>query len=408
MISSTVKRYLMLPRMLRRRLLQFIALAILLWSTTEVLYVRHRLLESDHANPILPAKQERVYIASIHWNNEAVLRNHWNDAVVALVKTLGPTNIYLSVFESGSWDQTKDALRELDLALEQISTPRNITVSETTHKDEISATPAENGWIDTSRGKKELRRIPYLARLRNLSLQPLYDLMREGVTFDRVLFLNDVVFTTDDVMTLLSTNNGEYAAACSLDFSKPPNYYDTFALRDSEGHESLMQTWPFFRSSASRAAMKALAPVPVASCWNGMVSMPAEPFYADPPLQFRGVPDSLAKSHVEGSECCLIHADNPLSKEKGVFLNPRVRVGYNGPAYAAVHPAQEWLSSWRILWSLWESRVRRVLTTPMFKEWTIHRRVSAWEGQDERNQEPGEFCLINEMQVLIANGWAHV
>lgn len=139
-----------------------------------------------------------------------------------------------------------------------------------------------------------------------------------------------------------------------------------------------------------------------------IVAMPIEPFTADPPLQFRGVPDSLAEYHVEGSECCLIHADNPLSKEKGVFLNPKVRVGYNGPAYAAVHPAHEWLSSWRIVWSLWESRVRRVLTTPMFKEWTIHRRVSTWEGMDEKHQEPGEFCLINEMQVLIANGWAHV
>jgi hypothetical protein len=71
-------------------------------------------------------------------------------------------------------------------------------------------------------------------------------------------------------MTLLNTNQGEYAAACSLDFSKPPRYYDTFALRDSDGHKHLMQTWPYFRSSKSRAAMKSMSPVPVKSCWNGM------------------------------------------------------------------------------------------------------------------------------------------
>jgi hypothetical protein len=29
-----------------------------------------------------------------------------------------------------------------------------------------------------------------------------------------------------DVLKLLDTNGGEYAAACSLDFSSPPDYYD--------------------------------------------------------------------------------------------------------------------------------------------------------------------------------------
>jgi len=75
---------------------------------------------------------------------------------------------------------------------------------------------------------------------------------------------------TNDVLKLLNTNDGIYAAACSLDFSKPPLYYDTFALRDSEGHEHVMQTWPFFRSAQSREALKRFSPVPVASCWNGM------------------------------------------------------------------------------------------------------------------------------------------
>lgn len=75
---------------------------------------------------------------------------------------------------------------------------------------------------------------------------------------------------TQDVLALLDTNNGEYAAACSLDFSKPPNYYDTFALRDSIGYEHVTQTWPYFRSWKSRHAMKRSTPVPVASCWNGM------------------------------------------------------------------------------------------------------------------------------------------
>lgn len=74
----------------------------------------------------------------------------------------------------------------------------------------------------------------------------------------------------NDVFELLDTNDGNYAAACSLDFSKPPNYYDTFALRDASGHEAVMSTWPFFKDPVSRYAMKSMSPVPVTSCWNGI------------------------------------------------------------------------------------------------------------------------------------------
>ena len=41
----------------------------------------------------------------------------------------------------------------------------------------------------------------------------------------------------EDVLALLTTNDVNYAAACALDFAKPPNYYATFALRDFEGHD---------------------------------------------------------------------------------------------------------------------------------------------------------------------------
>jgi hypothetical protein len=75
------------------------------------------------------------------------------------------------------------------------------------------------------------------------------------------------------VQRLLDTRGGDYAAACSLDFSKPPAFYDTFALRDSEGHAVVMQSWPYFRSRVSRDALKASEPVPVTSCWNGIGTM---------------------------------------------------------------------------------------------------------------------------------------
>ncbi len=76
------------------------------------------------------------------------------------------------------------------------------------------------------------------------------------------------------MLELLNTNGGEYAAACSLDFSTPTHFYDTFVLRDSSGHEIAGLTWPYFRSSTSRKAMKLGSPVPVTSCWNGMGRQP--------------------------------------------------------------------------------------------------------------------------------------
>lgn len=138
---------------------------------------------------------QKVYIASIHWNNEAILRSHWTDAVVNLVKYLGPTQVYISIYESGSWDDSKGALRLLDTRLEELKVNKTIILSESTHANEIAEVPAPTGWVDTPRGQKELRRIPYLSKLRNLSLKPLTDLAASDIRFDKILFLNDVVFS---------------------------------------------------------------------------------------------------------------------------------------------------------------------------------------------------------------------
>ncbi|CAG7916382.1 unnamed protein product [Penicillium olsonii] len=395
-------------RALRYRIARALALIFISWSLIELHFIQRRICEAESIQRDKPARKERIYIASVNWNNEQVLRSHWNKALYTLVSELGAENVFVSIYESGSYDNTKGALRELDWQLNKLGIPRNITLSPVTHQDEIAAPAKGEGWITTPKGNTQLRRIPYLARIRNLSLLPLQDLARKGITFDKILFLNDVVFTPGDVFELLDTNKGDYGAACSLDFSKPPHYYDTFALRDSKGHEAIMQTWPYFSSQASRSAMKHMAPVPVTSCWNGMVAMPAKPFLDHPPLRFRGIPDSLAQRHLEGSECCLIHADNPLSTEKGVYLNPLVRVGYNGAAYAAVHPLMDWLSAWRVFQGVWTNRLRRLGDTSWLKAKTIRRRIDRWEALDTKHREDGQICIIDEMQILHRYGWIHV
>ena len=255
-------------------------------------------------------------------------------------------------------------------------------------------------------------------------MKPLLALAANGTTSDKLLVLNDVVFTVCSPPTIGTktcshpllgrrrnhpppTRNGTYAAACSLDFSHPPAYYDTFGLRDSEGHETVIPTFPYFRSRASRDAMVSNRPVPVQSCWNGMVAFDATPFYSgNNPLQFRGIPDSLALHHLEGSECCLIHADNPLTPLYGVWLNPSVRVGYDPEAYAAVHPdgAAFWPPATEAIRGIWWNRIWRWVTLTFHKRWLISGRLQKWKREGNERHEPGVQCL----QVLIWNGWAHV
>lgn len=189
----------------RQAAFRYLLFAFLAWIILDTILVHQHL---DIASRELQAqtlqKSVRVYIASLHWNNERILRASWNKGILDLVKTLGPNNVFISTHESGSWDHSKDALRELDNELNTLGVSRNITLDETTNADEIAFPPAEpgHGWIKTSRNRIELRRIPYLARLRNKSLQPLIEMAQDGITFDYVLFLNDVVFTVYYYSTL--------------------------------------------------------------------------------------------------------------------------------------------------------------------------------------------------------------
>lgn len=141
------------------------------------------------------------------------------------------------------------------------------------------------------------------------------------------------------------------------------------------------------------------------------------PFYdnsTNNPLRFRAIPDSLAAYHLEGSECCLIHADNPLVATNGIWLNPSVRVGYNSDAYAVVHPSSSsadgpWLSAVGYLRGVWANRLGRWTTSTWLYDRRILKRVRQWEESSEKRWvEPGTWCLIDEMQVIVENGWKHL
>ena len=181
----------------RTRIIRASLLLLALFCIVDILSL---ISTRQHQNLIVKApnvRGQKVFIASIHWNNEPILRSNWSAAVLELVDYFGPENVYISIYESGSWDNSKEVLRVLGEDLERKGVQRTIKLSETTHADELKQTPTD-GWIQTPRGKKELRRIPYLSKLRNLALEPLNNL-GDSTKFDKVLFLNDVVFTVREI-----------------------------------------------------------------------------------------------------------------------------------------------------------------------------------------------------------------
>lgn len=371
------------------------------------------------------AGNETFFIVSVHRNTGAILPE-WGAAVLALVDYLGSANVYFSALESGSQDDTKDKLTALKAQLDERHVPNTITLGQTVWQqlDEMWARPApdaprQEGWIWNQEDKVyDKRRITYLARERNRAMEPMLQAQEQrGVTFDKVLWINDVIFDVQDFVTLLHTRDGAYAAACSMDYKHPPAYYDTFALRDSEGRKTASNYWPWFQGGAARDAALRSEPVRVSSCWNGMVIFDAGPFRDNPPLRFRAIPDALADLHLEGSECCLIHADNPLSAEaaRGVWLNPNVRVAYSASAYEAVrarHGEQfpgMWATvagAWANRWLRWGARLSHHVDSA-----TVAKRLRQWVADapaGEPRREPGVSCLINEKQIMWMNGWRHL
>ncbi|KAK7753256.1 hypothetical protein SLS62_004775 [Diatrype stigma] len=389
-------------------------------------YTQRTHLTPDRRSPASPSGNTTVFIVSVHRNTEEIQRQSWNNAVLDLVDYLGAGNVHFSAVESGSQENTKEALTDLKAALDERGVSNTVSLGMTVWEqlEEIDTRPSpegprEPGWIwNKAENQYELRRIPYLSKVRNQAMEPLQQLEAEGRYFDKVLWLNDVVFDTEDIITLFNTRNGDYAAACSMDYKSPPLYYDTFALRDDLGLKTASLHWPWFQSPRARESAWRGEPIRVSSCWNGIVAFDAAPFYGDNQtrLRFRGIDDSLADFHLEGSECCLIHADNYLAAEKGIWLNPSVRVGYDVAAYRAVRRSASGRfpgAFWAVV-GAWVNRVNgwHISLQVSLEARTVQGRLERWVAETPRGEfpryEPGQACLINEMQIMWSNGWKHL
>lgn len=148
-----------------------------------------------------------VFIASVHRNTASILPA-WNAAVLALIDYLGPSRVYFSAVESGSQDGTKDNLVALKQELDDRGVANTIDLGMDVYQqlDEMWARPdpdgpRQEGWIWNQEDLVyDLRRITYLAKERNRVMKPLEDLARSGSKFDKVLWINDVLFNVSNFL----------------------------------------------------------------------------------------------------------------------------------------------------------------------------------------------------------------
>ncbi|KAF7188815.1 hypothetical protein HII31_09738 [Pseudocercospora fuligena] len=321
---------------------------------------------------------EKIYIAASLYDHEGeVVSGQWGQSVLHLINILGPENVFLSIYEN---DPDPGALAALD------SFRTNITCQSAIVTERLDL--AELPHVSTPDGSQRLKRMQFLADVRNRALRPLEDENSPAYNtrFDKLLYLNDVVFDPIDAANLLLNTNvdertgrASYRATCAVDFINPFKFYDTFATRDLEGYDMGVPFYPWFTNAGKGESRKDVwdqkDAVRVKSCWGGMVAFDAkyfqtrlysssttketlangnnilEPqtFHYDPHHGLRNsdsvaIPSTNSSSlrfraetdtYWDASECCLIHADlsamdSPLpSNDTGIYMNPYIRVAYS-------------------------------------------------------------------------------
>jgi hypothetical protein len=312
--------------------------------------------------------------------DDKLIRGEWGESLRGLVELIGRERVAVSVYGG-----PKVALESLG---ERLGDVQKFLVGEEEEPLNMSTIPRTT--LPT--GETKVKRIAYLAEVRNKALEPLG---RSENKFDKVLFINDVFFDPIDAARLLWGTNvnkegkAVYKAVCGTDFIKSWKFYDTFATRDAEGFSIGVPIFPWFANVGDavsrRDVLEGREAVRVKSCWGGMVAFDGRYFQDSGkleekydvegrkefdrvleegkkhppqlPLRFRSEPEPFWDS----SECCLIHADimasapyPPLSSfastsipdpsstttdqsasrgddkyDTGIYMNPYVRVTYD-------------------------------------------------------------------------------
>jgi len=202
--TNVVSRLRYIRRRRRRALFFFLAILastyIFLFLPLSLRQAQYsQLVEYDKSIEHLPTP--RVFIAAMIANSASLLSKYWIPALLDLVSQLGKENVYVSILENESFDESKELLRTLERTLLQKGVLHTFRFEEGfrdgyTMKTEglltkvLGKQGSNDNWVMTDNGWAP-RRINYLAELRNMVLEPLRKMTQK---YDKVLFLNDVIF----------------------------------------------------------------------------------------------------------------------------------------------------------------------------------------------------------------------
>ena len=290
-------------------------------------------------------KPMRIFFAADLHNNEHVIA-HWLAEFLKLVLQLPKENVFVSVYDSASTDTTPTWVRMLNSVLSLQEVPHQVVT-------------------DAGYGRKRgQHRIDFMAKIRNKALEPLgvfsgyeHNLMHYyghdkdarkipiipsipspalggggpggNMTFDRIVFLNDVYFCMRDVIQLLLHDAD---MACGLDYdlfignrvkvSGQPQFYDTWVARDMEGRR-LNKPPPHFTAKEDIDKLNGGEPIQVQCCWNGIAALNADPFHKG--IRFRHV---VSDDECKASECSHICDDMWANGYGRIVMDPLVKLGY--------------------------------------------------------------------------------
>jgi len=165
-------------------------------------------------------KSDSFFIAVNMFNNQEVAPDFFFQLNM-LIMYLGRSNVFISIFENGSHDQTKTFLGIFKVLLD------NLGVS---HEIKMSREGQPSGQ----------HRIENLAKVRNTALEPLQKLEARGKFFAKIIFLNDIIYCATDIQELLFQSYLQQAdITCGLDFIRGGDnqlvFYDTWVARDIAG-----------------------------------------------------------------------------------------------------------------------------------------------------------------------------
>ena len=189
-----------------------------------------------------------------------------------------------------------------------------------------------------SKEDKEYYRIVFYAELRNRVFDLLYETKDIDYNNTRIIYFNDIIFTYQDIIKLIATNNEDYDAVCALDFDKI-YFYDTWVTYDLNGN-CFRDGYPFSINSESQEQLINLKPIRIFSCWNGAIVFTAAPL-ENKKLQFRVENNTkIIKYPLNGyqrypyeSECTYLHIDMETMGYTKRLINPDVKVAYKYNVY---------------------------------------------------------------------------